>query len=119
MKRLIQVEEIGLAVLSLFLFVQLGFEAWWFAVWLLAPDLSMLAYLFGPRAGAIGYDLVHHKAVAVAVYLAGALIAVPALQAAGLVMLGHSSLDRVLCYGLKYADAFGHTHLGMIGKQRT
>jgi hypothetical protein len=28
----------------------------------------------------------------------------------------HSSLDRVLGYGLKYPDAFQNTHLGRIGK---
>jgi hypothetical protein len=40
----------------------------------------------------------------------------PALSVAGLVMLGHSSLDRALGYGLKYPDAFQHTHLGTIGR---
>lgn len=31
-------------------------------------------------------------------------------------MLAHSSLDRVLGYGLKYPDSFSHTHLGRIGR---
>jgi hypothetical protein len=31
-------------------------------------------------------------------------------------LLGHSSFDRVLGYGLKYDDDFKHTHLGWIGK---
>ncbi len=119
MKQLIRIEEIGLAVLSLFLFAWLGFAAWWFAVWILVPDLSMIGYLFGARAGAFLYDLVHHKGVAVAVYIAGAMFAAPVVQAAGPVMLDHSSLDRVLGYGLKYADSFRHTHLGVMGKERT
>ncbi|HJU52615.1 MAG TPA: DUF4260 family protein, partial [Acidimicrobiia bacterium] len=32
--------------------------------------------------------------------------------------LAHIGLDRFLGYGLKYADAFGHTHLGEIGRRR-
>jgi Domain of unknown function (DUF4260) len=40
-------------------------------------------------------------------------------QAAGLIILGHSSFDRILGYGLKYSDAFQHTHLGMIGRNPT
>jgi hypothetical protein len=33
----------------------------------------------------------------------------------GLIPLAHSSLDRVLCNGLKHPDSFQHTHLGRIG----
>jgi hypothetical protein len=38
---------------------------------------------------------------------------------AGTILLGHSSLDRVLGYGLKYPDSFQNTHLGVIGRKRT
>jgi hypothetical protein len=38
------------------------------------------------------------------------------LALAGVIMLGHSSFDRVLGYGLKYGDSFRHTHLGWIGR---
>ena len=31
-------------------------------------------------------------------------------------MVSHASFDRVFGYGLKYEDAFRHTHLGMIGR---
>lgn len=37
---------------------------------------------------------------------------VPLLSLIGIVMLAHSSLDRVLGYGLKYPDSFQRTHLG-------
>jgi hypothetical protein len=46
----------------------------------------------------------------------GQLLAVPWLMLAGTILLGHSSLDRVFGYGLKYPDAFQNTHLGRIGK---
>jgi len=114
-KKLLGLEEGFLVLLSFFLFRGLGIDWWWFAVWFFAPDLSMLGYLAGPKAGAILYNFFHHKALAVAVYAAGTWIGQPALACAGLILLAHSSFDRVLGYGLKYADSFTHTHLGRIG----
>lgn len=116
MKNLLRLEELGLALLAIYLFSLLDFAWWWFAVLLFAPDLSMIGYVAGPRVGAWTYNLVHHKGIAVILYLAGTLVGVAGLQLAGLVMLAHSSLDRVLGYGLKYPDAFTNTHLGKIGR---
>jgi len=116
MKNLLRLEELLLAVLSIYLFAGLDFEWWWYLVLLLTPDLGMLGYLAGPRLGAISYNLVHHKGVAVLLFVLGSSIEIPMLQLAGLVILGHSGLDRVLGYGLKYSDSFQHTHLGMIGR---
>jgi hypothetical protein len=33
------------------------------------------------------------------------------------IWLAHIGFDRLMGYGLKYATAFGHTHLGMLGTQ--
>jgi hypothetical protein len=117
MKNLLKLEELFLFGLSLFLFTQLEYAWWLYALWILAPDLSMLGYLAGTRAGAAVYNFVHHKAVAVLVYILGHVLAQPAVQFAGLILLGHSSMDRVLGYGLKYPDSFQNTHLGLIGRQ--
>lgn len=116
MKIILQLEELFLTLLAFFLFRSLNIAWWWFALLFLAPDLSMLGYLAGPRVGALTYNLVHHKAVAVTAYVVGAWLGSPVLQFVGLIILAHSSFDRVLGYGLKYADAFQHTHLGMIGR---
>lgn len=118
MKSLLKMEELALGLLAFALFLRLDVAWWWFFVLFLAPDLSMLGYAISPRIGALSYNLVHHKAVAIAVYLVGAAVNLSALQAAGLVLLAHSSIDRVTGYGLKYADAFRHTQLGMIGRAR-
>lgn len=115
MKNLIRLEQVALLLLAIYLFSGLDLAWWWFPLLLLAPDLSMLAYLAGPRLGAYVYNLFHHKAIAVLLILAGALWALPSVEFAGLLILGHSSLDRVFGYGLKYDDAFQHTHLGWIG----
>ena len=116
MKSWLRVEEAFLLALSLFLFSRLDYPWWWFALLLFAPDLGMLGYLANSRLGAYLYNAVHHRAVAVSLYVAGALSRLPALQLTGLVLFAHSSLDRVFEYGLKYPDAFGHTHLGRTGR---
>ena len=41
----------------------------------------------------------------------------PLAVAAALILAGHIGFDRMLGYGLKYPDAFGHTHLGKLGKR--
>ena len=117
MKNLLRVEELALAVLALFLFRGLGYAWWWMAVLFLVPDASMAGYAAGPKVGAFTYNIVHHKATAVAAYIAGYFAKVPALQLAGAVLLAHSSADRVLGYGLKLTDSFKHTHLGTIGRR--
>jgi hypothetical protein len=114
--RLIKLEELGLFLLSMVLFSQLGYAWWVYPILLLAPDLGMLGYVFGSSVGAATYNTTHHKGLAVLFYTAGILLPLPALALAGLIMLGHSSLDRVLGYGLKYPDSFQHTHLGWIGR---
>jgi hypothetical protein len=117
MKNLIKLEEAALFLLSICLLANLHFEWWWWLVWILAPDLSMLGYLAGNKIGAICYNIAHHKAVAVVLYLGGLYTYNETLMFAGLILLGHSSMDRAMGYGLKYFSGFNDTHLGRIGKQ--
>ncbi len=119
MKNLIRLEQLFLVVLSVYLFSTLEYAWWWYVILFFTPDLSTLGYLAGPRVGAVIYNLVHHKGVAVAVYVVGAILGSQPLQLAGVILLGHSSFDRVFGYGLKYSDSFQHTSLGMIGKAKT
>jgi len=116
MKTLLRLEELFLALLTVYLFAGLDFAWWWYPILLLTPDLGMIGYLVSPRVGAVTYNLAHHKGVAVLLFVVGGYVQIPVLQLVGLVILGHSSLDRVLGYGLKYSDSFQHTHLGMIGR---
>ncbi len=117
MKNVLKLEQLGFFVFSIFLFNQLDYQWWWFPVLILAPDLSMLGYLAGTKVGAWSYNFFHHKAVALVVYLLGAWLAVPWVQLTGVILLGHSSLDRIFGYGLKYPDSFHHTHLGWLKGQ--
>jgi hypothetical protein len=116
MKNLLKLEELFMFGLSIFLFTKLDFAWWWYPALLLAPDLSMIGYLISPQVGAVTYNFIHHKALGISIFVFGIILASQPLQLAGLILFGHSSMDRVLGYGLKYSDSFQHTHLGIIGK---
>jgi len=116
MSKLLKFEEFGLFLLSIFLFSQLSYAWWVYPLLILAPDLGMIGYLFGPGAGSVSYNTTHHKGLASAFIAIGLLSSAPVLALVGVIMLGHSSADRVLGYGLKYPDSFQHTHLGWIGR---
>jgi hypothetical protein len=99
-------------------FLFLGLPWWAFALLLIVPDVSMVGYLRGPRVGAIVYNLVHDLATGVAVAGLGLAFGSVPLAAAGAILVAHSGMDRIAGYGLKYPDAFQHTHLGWIGRAR-
>ncbi len=117
MKSLIRLKEAAMFGLSIVLIARLPYAWYWWLVWILAPDLSMLGYLGGNRVGAIVYNFVHHKGVAIVCYLLGMYLVNPALEYAGMILFGHSCMDRGMGYGLKYFTGFTDTHLGKIGKE--
>lgn len=78
----------------------------------LAPDLSLLGYLAGRRAGAATYNAVHTELWPIILAAAGVLADAPVLTQVGLIWLAHIGIDRLLGYGLKYPTAFKDTHLG-------
>jgi hypothetical protein len=94
--------------------------SWWvFALLFLAPDLSFLAYLAGPKAGAVVYNAAHSYMAPMALMVAGFGMAAPHVLSIAMIWLAHIGFDRALGYGLKYAAGFGFTHLGRIGKEAT
>jgi hypothetical protein len=116
MKNLLKMEELFMFGLSIFLFAKLDFAWWWYPALLFTPDLSMLGYLVNTQVGAVTYNFIHFKALGISIFIIGVTLASQPLQLAGLILFGHSSMDRILGYGLKYPDAFKHTHLGTIGE---
>ena len=115
MKFVLKLENIGLFLLSVFLFSRLQFELWWFPVCLLLPDLSMMGYIFGNKTGAVAYNLFHHQGIAVSIYLIGIYVDNQWVQFIGIILLAHSVMDRIFGYGLKFFSGFKETHLGKIG----
>lgn len=116
MKTIIKLEEIALFILGIYLFTLLSFQWWWFLVLILAPDLSMLGYVFGNKTGAFFYNVFHHKGIALLIYALGCYLGLESIQLAGIILFSHSAMDLMFGYGLKYEKGFKYTHLGEIGK---
>jgi hypothetical protein len=112
MKTSLKIEELFMFLLGIFMFNQMEYNWWWFLVLILTPDIGMLGYLINSKIGSITYNLFHHKAIAVLFYFIGVYFQNEMFQLAGIILFSHASLDRIFGYGLKYFDAFKHTHLG-------
>jgi hypothetical protein len=89
---------------------------WWFVILLLAPDLFMLGYLAGPKAGAAVYNLGHLLVWPLLLFGIGILTANSLLLGLGAIWLAHIGMDRALGYGFKLPTGFRDTHLGQIGR---
>lgn len=114
-RTLLRLEGFAAFAAALTFYVHAKFSWPAFALLFLAPDLAMLAYLAGPRVGAISYNLAHTYALALALTLAGFGGGVPAAIAGGLIWIAHIGFDRMLGYGFKYPTGFRDTHFGRLG----
>ena len=114
MKTLLKLEELFQFLGAIYLFSQLNFAWWWFLALLLFPDLSMVGYLINPAVGAVLYNVVHHKGLGIVIGLVGLAMGNQTLMLAGIILFAHSSIDRMLGYGLKYSDSFKNTSLGTL-----
>lgn len=117
MKTLLKLEEVSMLGLGIYLFNLLDYQWWWFLVLILAPDIGMLGYVLNNKAGALTYNLFHHKGLAIFIYLIGIYLLSPLCQLVGIILFSHASMDRIFGYGLKYDKGFKYTHLGEIGKK--
>jgi Domain of unknown function (DUF4260) len=113
---LLRLEGAALAAGALILYAFTSGSWLLFGLLVLAPDLSMLGYLAGPRIGALAYNAVHITVGPIALALIGLSLSSDPAIAIALIWLVHIGADRALGYGLKYADGFGATHLGRIGR---
>ncbi|MDI1336594.1 MAG: DUF4260 domain-containing protein [Lacunisphaera sp.] len=116
-------EGLATLVAAALLYHHFGLRWFWFGVLFLAPDLSMLGYLAGPRLGALAYNLAHSYAAALVVLAAGLVAGLDgaprlALLGVGLIWCAHIGFDRALGYGLKSPEGFRLTHLGKIGRNQ-
>jgi hypothetical protein len=115
-RSLLRIEGAVVFAAAVALYAHAGFSWPLFVVLFLAPDLAMLGYFAGPRFGAAAYNFVHTYALALPLALTGFAIEAPIVSALSLILLAHIGFDRMLGYGLKYATAFGDTHLGRMGR---
>ena len=120
MKKLIALEEAAQCLAALYCFYLLHLQVHLALVVLLffSPDLGAIGYLWNDTTGAIFYNLLHHKFVAILLICAGYFLAENWWVGLGLLYFAHSSFDRALGYGLKFPDSPSKTHLGYIGKEK-
>ena len=115
---LLRLEGLALLAAALAGFHATGGNWWLFALLILAPDVSALGMLRGPRFGAQLYNAAHTYSLpailAALAWSADAAWLVPYL----LIWIAHIGADRALGYGLKYPETFWQTHLGRIGKAK-
>ncbi|MHA6278673.1 DUF4260 domain-containing protein [Salinimicrobium sp. CAU 1759] len=118
MKTTLKLEELAMLLLGIYVFGFLYYDWYWFLILFLAPDLGMIGYAFGNRAGAFLYNLFHHKGLAIMIYLFGFFFLIPVMQLIGVIIFSHAAFDRLLGYGLKYEEGFKFTHLDTIGNSK-
>jgi hypothetical protein len=117
MKILVKLEELAQLLFSIYLFSQLPYAWWIFPLFFFIPDLSLLGNLAGKRVGTLSYNLIHHKALAICTYIVGSFLGIPLLSLIGVVLLGHSSFDRVLGFGLLEVSSEASKPLKSISQQ--
>lgn len=110
-KTVLRIEGLALFGATTAAYFALEAPLWLFLVLALAPDLSMLGYLAGPRIGSQLYNAFHTYTAPVALGAAGLVLGVPPLAWVALVWAAHIGVDRAVGYGLKYPTGFKHTHL--------
>jgi hypothetical protein len=110
----LRIEGLAVAALAAILYDRTGASWWLFAALWLAPDLSMLGYVAGPRWGSYCYNAVHSYLPPSALAAAALLLPKAGLMPFALVWFNHIGVDRLLGYGLKYPSGFGATHLSRL-----
>ena len=108
---LLRLEGAAVGVAAVAVYFAADHPLWLLLVLALAPDLAMLGYVAGARAGAAAYDAAHTYAVPLALAAVGVVVEADRPVALGLIWAAHIGVDRALGYGLKYPTAFKDTHL--------
>lgn len=98
----------GLALAS---YVVADGPLWLLVVLALAPDLSMIGYLAGPRVGSLSYNVMHTYTLPIALGALGYWTDVRIATLVALIWAAHIGADRLAGYGLKFDTGFNDTHL--------
>ena len=69
MKYILRTEDTVMAALGIYILSihNLHLSVWIWIIIFFSPDISMLGYLVNAKAGAISYNIFHHKGIAIAV----------------------------------------------------
>ena len=113
---LLRLEGLTLFVGMTLLYAVWGGSWWVYLILFLVPDISIAAYLSGPKFGAMIYNAMHSYMAPMTLMVTGFATASPLVLSIAIIWLAHIGLDRALGFGLKYSAGFAFTHLGRLGK---
>jgi hypothetical protein len=108
---LLRVEGFAVLAGSLVVYFDLEYGVLALLLLFLAPDISLLGYLAGPRVGAIAYNAVHTYAGPLVLAVIGVLGDADVPVQVALIWSTHIGIDRLLGFGLKYPTTWRDTHL--------
>jgi EamA domain-containing membrane protein RarD len=108
---LLKLEGLAVAIAAVTLYFHEGYPWWLLLVLALAPDLAMVGYVAGTRAGSFAYNAVHTYVGPVLLATIGVVADADTAVKLALIWLTHIGVDRAVGYGLKYPGAFKDTHL--------
>ncbi len=119
LRTLLRLEGLTLFAGMTLLYAVWGGYWWIYVILFLAPDLSFLSYLAGPKVGAVVYNAAHSYMAPMMLMTTGFALTSPLTLSIAMIWLAHIGFDRALGFGLKYSAGFGFTHLGRIGRDAT
>jgi hypothetical protein len=115
-RTVLRIEGVCACAASVFAYSKLGASWAVFFSCFLLPDLSFLGYVVNRRVGAYSYNAAHSYIGAVICLVISLALNWQLPMSVGLIWSAHIGFDRSLGYGLKYAQGFSFTHLGLIGR---
>ena len=107
MKNITRVEEAAMAILSIYLILSLKLNiSWWLYILLFfIPDISLIGFSMNTKPGLLFYTIIHHKALAVSLWMFGIYFGIEYVTLAGLILFGHTSFDRFVGLSLNSQPA--------------
>jgi hypothetical protein len=116
-RSLLRLEALAASFAGLAVWVGLDGGWWRFALLILVPDISILGYAWGPRAGAVIYNAAHSYAMPLVIGVVGGVLDNRSFLLCSALWFTHIGVDRALGLGLKYSTSFNDTHLGHVGRR--
>jgi hypothetical protein len=112
MKYVLKLEEAIQFIACIYILYLLESNWWLYLLVLTAPDIGMIGYMGGNKTGAILYNIIHHKGLAILLVGIGIVFGNDVSLLTGIILFGHAAMDRMFGFGLKYYRGFRFTHLG-------